>query len=87
MTAVPSYRLESVIDENGTIVLPDDMKPLRKHRVKLVVIDLDAIQQNPVTYFEELTTRYNEIHDEPDLDIEEIYRERGQSHDRGAVFV
>lgn len=85
-TQITSYRLDSVIEENGIIVLPDVLKSLYKHRVRLVVIDLETIQRNPVTHFQNLTRRYKNIVDEPDLDVTEIYKEREQSHDRGAVF-
>jgi hypothetical protein len=83
---ITTYRLESVIENSGTIILPDEMKPLHRHRVRLVLTDLDTIPRNPVRYFQEVTRSYNEIADEPDLDIAEIYKEREQSRDRGTVF-
>ncbi len=34
-----TYQIESVINENGIIILPDEMKKLQKHRVKLTIVD------------------------------------------------
>lgn len=77
------YNIESVVDEDGTIHLP---KSFQKHRVKLVVYDLEAIHRDPVEYFQQIVQNYNRITDEPDLDIEEIYREREQSHEQRPMF-
>lgn len=77
------YQLESVVNEDGTVHLP---KQLQKHRVKLVVYDLDAIRKDPVDYFKQIVKNYSEIHDEPDLNVDEIYREREQSHAQRPLF-
>ncbi len=78
-----SYYLESVVNEDGTVHLPEH---LQKHRVTLVVYDLDTIRKDPVEYFKKIVQSYNEIIDEPDLNIDEIYREREQSHEQRTVF-
>ena len=72
-----AYQVESFVNEDGTIHLPAQFK---KHRVKLVVYDLDAIRNDPVEYFKQIVKNYCDIDDEPDLDIDGIYREREQSH-------
>ncbi len=35
------YSIETVVKKSGIIVLPDDMKILEKHRVKLTLVDLE----------------------------------------------
>lgn len=77
------YYIESVVNEDGTINLP---KALQKHKVKLVVYDLESIRNNPVEYFKRVVQNYSAITDEPDLDIDEIYREREQSHEQRPMF-
>lgn len=81
-----TYQFESIIEENGTIVLPKEMKDLHKHRVRLILVDLETLQQNPVKLLEEITREYTQIVDEPDLDITEIYNQRKQRNDRGTLF-
>jgi tRNA G46 methylase TrmB len=81
-----TYQFESIIDENGTIVLPTDMKALTHHRVRLTLVDLDTLQHNPVTLLQEMTQAYTQIVDEADLDIAEIYERREQRNDREALF-
>jgi hypothetical protein len=78
-----TYQLESIVKEDGSVILP---KPLQKHRVKLVVYDLDAIHKNPVEYFQKIVQNYHQITDEPNLDITEIYHEREQSNEPRTLF-
>ncbi len=70
-----SYELESIVQENGSLVLPNDMKNLRNHRVKKIVIDIDAPYENPTHQLEESTNRYSLLQ-EADLDIDTIYQQR-----------
>ncbi len=81
-----TYQFESVVDENGAIVLPGEMKALSKHRVRLTLVDLETSQQNPVKLLEDITNEYVQITDEADLDIAEIYQRREQRDDREALF-
>ena len=74
-----AYHLESIVNDDGTVHLP---KSLQKHKVKLVVYDLEQIRQNPLEYFKTIAQNYSAITDEPDLDIDEIYREREQIHEQ-----
>lgn len=36
-----AYNIETIVRKRGIIVLPDNMKVLEKHRVKLTLIDLE----------------------------------------------
>lgn len=80
-----TYQLESVIGDNGIIELPESMKKLVRHRVKLIVIDLETFLYNPVNMLADITKKYTAIN-ENDIDITELYEKRIQSHDRGIVF-
>lgn len=79
-----TYQFESIIEDNGVIVLPEDLKNLKKHRVKLIVVDLEP-SENPLNMLNDITRKYAAISEE-DLDINEIYEQREQHHDRGIVF-
>ncbi|MGR3177184.1 MAG: hypothetical protein ACUZ8E_03900 [Candidatus Anammoxibacter sp.] len=81
-----TYQFESIIEENGTIVLPKEIKKLKKHRIKLTLVDLETIQQNPVKLLHEITQKYNNIVDESELDIAEIYKRREQKNGRSSMF-
>lgn len=80
-----TYQFESVIQDNGSIPLPSAMRNLKHHRVKLILIDLDQRQQNPVERLVDITQRYNTL-DEADIDIADLYIHRTQHHDRELVF-
>jgi hypothetical protein len=80
-----TYQFESVIKENGIIILPNEISKLSNHRVKLILVDLDAFRASPPQVFSEITGQYAAL-DEEDLDITEIYRQREISHERGIVF-
>jgi hypothetical protein len=80
-----TYQFESIIEEDGVIVLPKDMKDLKKHRVKLIVMDLEPLYDSPVNLLADITHKYAAV-DEEDLDIAGIYEQREQYHDRGIVF-
>ncbi|MCP4682754.1 MAG: hypothetical protein GY864_10510 [Desulfobacterales bacterium] len=82
-----TYQFESIIEDNGTIVLPGEIKKkLNKHRVRLMLVDLETLRRNPVELLEEITQEYTHIVDEPDLDITEIYMRRGERNDRESLF-
>ncbi len=70
-----TYHLESVVNEHGEIVLPDEMKNLRKHRVKLIIVDLEAESSEPSDFLDCITKKFSDI-GETDLDIAEVYRTR-----------
>jgi hypothetical protein len=80
-----TYQFESIIEENGIIVLPQYMRNLKKHRVKLTVVDLEPFHDRPVKLLTDITKKYAAV-DEEDLDITGIYEHREQHHDRGIVF-
>ena len=80
-----TYQFESVIEDKGIIVLPENMRNLHHHRVKLILVDLETRQQNPVQRLADITKRYTTL-DEQDIDIPELYQQRASSHDRGLVF-
>jgi hypothetical protein len=82
-----TYQFESIIEQNGTIELPQEIKAqLTQHRVKLTLIDLDTLRKDPVALLKKITHHYTQIVDEPDLDIAEIYRQREQPNDRETLF-
>lgn len=83
---VRTYQFDSTIQENGVIMLPERLYPLRKHHVRLIVIDLESPQDDPVAWLDNLTQKYAEITDEEDLSVEDIYAQREQSHERTFVF-
>lgn len=80
-----TYQLDSIIGDDGVIVLPENMKNLKKHRVKLIVMDLEPNNDSPVDLWADITRKYASV-DEEDLDITGIYEQREQCHDRGIVF-
>ena len=80
-----TYRLESIIEDNGVIILPKSMRNLKKHRVKLIVVDLEPDNDSPVNLLADITQKYASV-DEEDLEITNIYTQREQHHDRGIVF-
>ncbi len=80
-----TYQFESVVEENGVIVLPQAMKNLEKHRVKLTVVDLEPSPVNPCKLLTEITERYIAAEEE-DLDIEKIYAQRNRNNDRGILL-
>jgi len=75
------YQLESVVNEHGMIVLPDEMKNLHKHRVKIVITDLGAEISEPCDFLDHVTEKYAKIEEE-DLNLDEIYERRGPTHKR-----
>jgi hypothetical protein len=79
-----TYQFESIIEDNGVIALPEDLKNLKKHRVKLIVVDLEP-SDNPLNMLDKITQKYAAVSEE-DLDITGIYEQREQHHDRGIVF-
>ena len=82
-----TYQLQPLVNGDGSIVLPKEIKTqLRKHWVRLTLIDLETLQKNPVKILKEITQAYNHISDEPDLDLGEIYAQREQRNDREALF-
>lgn len=80
-----TYQLESIIQDNGCIFLPEYMKNLKAHHVKLTLVDMEPVSDNPENFLADITRRYAAI-DEKDLDIAEIYEQREEHHDRGIMF-
>lgn len=66
-------------------MLPEELKKLQKHRVKLIVIDLEPSYDSPLDILSDITKKYAAVNEE-DLDIIGIYEQREQHHDRGIVF-
>ncbi len=83
---IRTYQIDSVIQENGVIMLPKYMYPLHKHRVRLIVIDLEPSQPDPVSLLNEITQKYATVTDEDELSPDEIYEQREQNHERAFVF-
>lgn len=76
------YQLESVVNEHGMIVLPDEMKNLHKHRVKIVITDLGAEISEPCDFLDHVTKKYVKIEEE-DIVIEGMRGfHSGTSHQR-----
>ncbi len=80
-----TYQIESVINENGIIVLPDEMKKLQKHRVKLTIVDLEAGYTDPVDFLDYITDKYSNVN-ENDLNLSKIYNERDKVDERQIMF-
>jgi len=80
-----TYQIESVINENGMILLPDEMKNLHKHRVKLIIVDLDAVNSEPSDFLDYITDKFSDIR-ENDLNLSEIYQKRENADERQIVF-
>jgi hypothetical protein len=70
-----TYQFESVIQDNGCIFLPGYMKKLKAHHVKLTLVDMEPVSDNPVNILADITRRYAAI-SEDDLDIADIYKQR-----------
>lgn len=69
-----TYQFESVVEDKGIIVLPEQMKPLRKHRVRLILIDMDTFSPEPVQQLTQVTQKYRAGTDEDELFIDERKR-------------
>lgn len=80
-----TYKFESVIQDGGVIRLPNYMRKLKKHRVKLTIVDLETVSDSPIDLLADITQKYANVN-ETDLDIPEIYAHREKQHDRGLVF-
>lgn len=80
-----TYQFESIIQPNGSIILPRHMNRLKTHRVKLTLVDLESTCDNPANVLAEIIKRYATI-DESDLDIAKIYTQREEHHVREIVF-
>ncbi len=80
-----TYQIESVINENGIIILPDEMKKLQKHRVKLTIVDLEAGHTDPVDFLDYITDKYSNVN-ENDLNLSKIYNERDKVDERQIMF-
>ncbi|MBN2266898.1 MAG: hypothetical protein JW725_00970 [Candidatus Babeliaceae bacterium] len=82
-----TYHMETAIRRDGTIRLPQEVaSQFHEHRVRITVIDVETLQQDRLKIFQDMTTHYQNISDEPDLDIEDIYEQRVQRHDRDTML-
>ena len=70
-----TYQLESIVQENGSILFPEYLANLKTHRVKITLVDLEPTYDDPVKILDDITQQYAGIN-EPGLDIEEIYKNR-----------
>jgi len=82
-----TYQFKSVVDENGLIALPDEIKSLKRHRIKIIITDLDSDKEcaNTIDFLNSVTDKYSNI-EETDLNITEIYNKRDKKDDRGIMF-
>ncbi|GEM_PF-1310598 len=80
-----TYNFETVIREDGIIVLPDSMKNLKKRRVKFVLVDLEESYSGTADILSDITEQYNRIK-EKDLDITEIYKNRRKTDVRERLY-
>lgn len=80
-----TYQIESFVNEEGVIVLPDEMRSLQKHRVKLIITDLEEKGFDPVEHLDRITEEYAQL-DEDDLNIESIYMQREKLDEREIMF-
>ena len=80
-----TYQFESVVNESGMIALPDEMKNLHKHRVKLIIVDLETESSETSDLLDKITKEFSDI-SETDLDIAEVYQARGNLDERQVVF-
>lgn len=80
-----TYQIESVINEEGMIVLPDEMKNLQKHRVKLIIVDLESKGSEPADVLDRITDKLMNI-SEDDLNLSEIYERRETVDERQIMF-
>ncbi len=69
------YQIESEINEQGIIVLPEEMKNLHQHRVKVIIVDLETKESEPTDFLDCITDKFTKI-EESDLNIDEMYVER-----------
>ena len=83
---IKTYQFDSTIQENGVIMLPQSLYSLRKHHVRLIVIDLETSQDDPVSWLNKITQEYAAITDEEGLSLDEIYAQRDQNHERTFQF-
>ncbi len=79
------YQFESVINENGMIVLPNEMKSLRQHRIRLMILDLEAENSDPVYFLDYITRKFADT-GEVDLNLSEIYTGRTDADERRIMF-
>ncbi len=80
-----TYQLESVITENGIIVLPDNMRNLQKHRVNILITDLEVQSSKSTAFLDYITHKFINI-EENDLNLNEIYKQRETINERQIVF-
>lgn len=83
---IKTYQFDSTIQEDGVIVLPKSMFPLQQHHVRVIVIDWQPPQDDPVAWLNEITQKYLAIMDEADVPLDEIYTQRERNHERNFVF-
>ena len=76
-----TYQIESEINEHGMIILPDEMKNLHKHRVKLIIVDLETKSSEPTDFLDYITYKFSEI-EENDLNLNEICMKRDHIDER-----
>jgi hypothetical protein len=80
-----TYNLETFVSNKGTIMLPNHMKNLNKHRVMLTLVDLEKPDLETVNILSQITEAYCQIN-EVDFDIAEIYENREKNDSRAIVF-
>jgi len=83
-----TYNFETVIGEDGIILLPDYIKKLKTHRVKLILLDLGKSSRNVTTEIGDPGRQADEedrllglFSDEPEL-IDEITESAMKSREK-----
>ena len=83
-----TYKLETLVDDNGKINLPFSMKNLFSHQVELTLVDLEArrnFDRTPLEILSIISSKYRKIN-EPEIDTSQIYKGREQNHERYFSF-
>lgn len=80
-----TYQFESIVDEKGIIVLPNEVRKLQKHRIKLIIIDLETENFDPTDFLNSVTDNYINI-GESELDMTAIYKQREKIDERRILF-
>lgn len=86
-----TYNFETVIGEDGIILLPDYIKKLKTHRVKLILLDLGKSALNTLSEIADSSRRPDEedrllglFSDEPEL-IDEITESAMKSRENNSL--
>jgi len=82
------YILKTDVTEEGKIILPEELKKLKHHKVKVKLIDLgenNNTNQKLVEFLDKITKRYIKVKEE-EINITEIYNQRKKINEREISF-